>query len=91
MEINDEEKEDLNEYFDDADEQYERMRDDDSDTLHERARELLNNLSKLGYYKGNNKEKLVRHLIEAILNETKLKIDFENSKNFSLKLVEVEE
>lgn len=71
--------EDMGEDYDegyDGDEQYERMRDDECDKLHERIAEMYSDFvlcDTFGYYKGRA-EKFVEHTIQNLLELTKTKI-----------------
>ena len=76
-----------------ADNLYERQRDNDSEVLEESVKELIKKLNKLFYYK-NRKEGLARDLINTILDELKLKIESVDDitpKFQSIRLIEVED
>lgn len=79
--------------FDDSDNMYDTIRDDNSEELEQDVKNLINNLSTLPYYKNRN-EGLAKDLINSVLRYLKLKIG--NIDNItptfqSIDLIKIEE
>lgn len=68
------ENEEMNDMDYDADMEYDRMRDDNTDTMLEEVTQVIQKLEKLPYYR-INKQRIAKDIIWATLDKMKMKIE----------------
>jgi hypothetical protein len=74
----------------DSDDVYDRVRDDNTETLMESISKLLEDSKKLWYYKDRN-EGLAKDIIQFVLNELKLKVKSVDTYSPKFQVINLEE
>ena len=73
-----------------AEDVYDRIRDDNTETLMENIKQLLDNTKNLCYYK-HRKEGLAKDIIQFVLEELKLKIESVDTYGENFQVINLEE